>query len=127
MAALEVVDLPVAVRNRLAAQNSSSIDTTGESHQRCTNVEELELHWLVGILEGEGTFLRGAPSRPGTPILRVSMTDRDVVDRVAKLFGRAVVRLRRRRPHHKLPYSTSIKVAPATRVMYGVRALLGEP
>src|SRR6266566_2460518 len=125
MAALEVVDLPVAVRNRLAAQNSSSIDTTGESHQRCTNVEELEFHWLVGILEGEGTFLRGAPSKPGAPILRVSMTDRDVVERVAKLFGRAVVRLRRRKPHHKLPYATTIKGASAVQAMCAVRPFLG--
>jgi len=29
------------------------------------DVEVLRFHWLVGILEGEGTFLRGAPSRPG--------------------------------------------------------------
>jgi hypothetical protein len=80
----------------------------------------------VGILEGEGTFLRGAPSRPGTPILRVSMTDRDVVDHVAKLFERAVVGLRRRKPHHKLPYATTIKGAPATRVMCAVRPFLGK-
>jgi len=80
----------------------------------------------VGILEGEGTFLRGAPSKPGTPILRVSMTDRDVVDRVAKLFERAVVRLRRRKPHHKLPYATTIKGAPAVRVMAAVRPFLGK-
>jgi len=89
-------------------------------------MEELEFHWLVGILEGEGTFLRGAPSKPGTPILRVSMTDRDVVERVAKLFGRAVVRLRRRRPHHKLPYATTIEGAPAVQLMCAVRPFLGK-
>lgn len=89
-------------------------------------MEELEFHWLVGILEGEGTFLRGAPSKPGTPILRVSMTDRDVVEHVATLFGRAVVHLRRRKPHHKLPYATTIRGAPATRVMYAVRPFLGK-
>jgi hypothetical protein len=54
------------------------------------------------------------------------MTDRDVVDRVAKLFGRAEVRLRRRKPHHELPYATTIKGAPATRVMYAVRPFLGR-
>jgi hypothetical protein len=89
-------------------------------------VEWLEFHWLVGVLEGEGTFLRGAPSKPGTPILRVSMTDRDVVERVAKLLGRTVVRLRRRKPHHKLPYATTIKGAPAAQVMYAVRPFLGK-
>lgn len=89
-------------------------------------MEELEFHWLVGVLEGEGTFLRGAPSKPGTPILRVSMTDRDVVEHVAKSFGRAVVRLRRRKPHHKLPYATTIKGAPAAQLMYAVRPFLGK-
>src|SRR5438105_10288676 len=101
------------------------IDTT---RRPCTYVDigEEEFHWLVGILEGEGTFLRGAPSRPGTPILRVSMTDRDVVEHVAKLFGRAVVRLLRRKPHHKLPYATTIKGAPAAQGMCAVRPLLGK-
>lgn len=89
-------------------------------------MEELEFHWLVGILEGEGTFLRGAPSRPRTPIVRVSMTDSDVVDRVAKLFERATVRLRHRKPHHKLPYATTIKGAPAVRLMYALKPFLGK-
>jgi hypothetical protein len=52
------------------------------------------------------------------------MTDRDVVEHVAKLIGRAVVQLRQRKPHHKLPYATTIKGAPATRVMYAVRPFL---
>jgi len=54
------------------------------------------------------------------------MTDRDVVEHVAKLFGRAVVRLRRRKPHHKLPYATTIKGAPAAQVMCAVRPFLGK-
>jgi hypothetical protein len=54
------------------------------------------------------------------------MTDRDVVEHVATLFGRAVVRLRPRKPHHKLPYATTIKGAPAAQVMYAVRPFLGK-
>jgi hypothetical protein len=54
------------------------------------------------------------------------MTDRDVVERVAKLFGRAVVQLRRRKPHHKLPYATTIKGAPAVQVMHALRPFLGK-
>ena len=54
------------------------------------------------------------------------MTDRDVVDRVGNLFERAVIRLRRRRPHHKIPYATTIKGAPAVRIMYLVRPFLGK-
>ena len=98
-------------------------------HDLCPHirvVDQLQFHWLVGILEGEGTFLRGAPSRPGTPIVRVSMTDRDVVEHVAKVLERAVVRLRRRRPHHKIPYATTIKGAPAVTLMNAVRPFLSE-
>jgi len=35
-----------------------------------------------------------------------------------------VVRLRRRKPHHKLPYATTIKGAPAAQLMYAVRPFL---
>jgi hypothetical protein len=54
------------------------------------------------------------------------MTDRDVVEHVARLFGRAVVCLRRRKPHHKVPYATTIKGAPAVQVMSAVRPFLGK-
>ena len=54
------------------------------------------------------------------------MTDRDVIEHVATLFGRAVVRLRRRKPHHKLPYATTIKGAPAVQIMGAVRPFLGK-
>ena len=125
MAALEVVDLPVAVRNRLAALRRVPLTRCRVSSD-IANVEELEFHWLVGVLEGEGTFLRGAPSNPGAPIVRVSMTDHDVVEHVAKLFDRGVVRLRRRKPHHKLPYATTIKGAPAVQLMYAVKPFLSK-
>ena len=35
-----------------------------------------ELHWLAGLLEGEGTFMTGPPSSPGLPVIAVNMTDR---------------------------------------------------
>lgn len=43
--------------------------------------------WLAGLLEGEGTFdlQRGKYAR-----IRVGMTDRDVVGRVASLFGSSI-------------------------------------
>ena len=54
------------------------------------------------------------------------MTDRDVVEHVAKLFGRAVVPLRPRKPHHKVPYATTIKGAPAAQLMCAVKPFLGK-
>jgi hypothetical protein len=46
--------------------------------------------WLTGLLEAEGTFLRPPPSSPRHPVIRCSMTDRDVVERVAAMFGTKV-------------------------------------
>src|SRR5207244_4906431 len=68
-AALEVVDLPVPVRNRIAAptvHSASPIDTElrfSRDHQ----MDEAQFHWLVGILEGEGTFIRASPSSRVAP------------------------------------------------------------
>jgi hypothetical protein len=44
-----------------------------------------DLHWLAGLLEGEGSFLKGPPSAPRHPILALQMTDEDVVARVAAM------------------------------------------
>lgn len=56
----------------------------------------VELSWLAGIVEGEGTF-----SRPGrTGQVRVIMTDHDVVRRLAAVTGLGVIRERPRRQAH---------------------------
>jgi len=80
-------------------------------------VERLDFHWLAGVLEGEGTFLAASPSSPGVPVVRVSMTDRDVIERIGALWGRAVIELPRRRPHHKVPYVTTLKGSSSVRLM----------
>ncbi len=88
-------------------------------------IDPSDFHWLIGLLEGEGTFLTGPPSNPGLPIVRVSMTDRDVVQRVARLLDRAVVALRPRRQHHKTPFAATIKGAPAVDLMLAVHDFMG--
>ena len=49
-----------------------------------------ELHWLAGLLEGEGSFMTGPPSSPGLPVIAVNMTDQDVMARLGRIFGRKV-------------------------------------
>lgn len=88
-------------------------------------VEKRDFHWLVGILEGEGTFLAAAPSTPNAPVVRVAMTDHDVVERVGRLIDRAVVSFAKRAEHHRQPYATTIKGAPAAALMCAVRPWLG--
>jgi len=43
--------------------------------------------WLAGLLEGEGSFMKGSPTAPGKPRVAVTMTDRDVIQRVADVLG----------------------------------------
>lgn len=80
-----------------------------------------DFHWLVGILEGEATFGAAPPSRPGIPFLRVCMTDLDVIERVARLWDRALITLPARQAHYRVPYATVIRGAPAVAVMLAAR------
>ena len=46
--------------------------------------------WLAGLLEGEGHFSwhrDKAEKGPGRPRIQLQMTDKDIVERVAKLFN----------------------------------------
>lgn len=88
-------------------------------------IDERDFHWLIGILEGEGTFLAAPPSAPGLPVVRVSMTDRDIVERVAHLIDRAMLPLRKRQAHHKQAFATTIKGRPAVELMRAIRRHMG--
>lgn len=72
-----------------------------------------DIIWLAGLLEGEGCFgLSGDVAR-----VTVAMTDRDVIDRVALLFGSNV---RVSQPKHIRKDGTLAKVVYTTAV-YGCR------
>lgn len=48
-----------------------------------------DIHWLAGLLEGEGWF---GWSKSRGPSIQLEMTDRDVVERVGILWYRGVYR-----------------------------------
>ena len=50
-------------------------------------IEDEDFFWLAGILEGEGSFMKGPPTKPKNPRITMVSTDEDVLARVAKLFG----------------------------------------
>ena len=56
-------------------------------------------YWLIGLLEGEGSFLAPSPSRPNELRVEIEMNDRDVIQRAAHLLGTSV--LSRTRPRHR--------------------------
>lgn len=85
-----------------------------------------DLHWLAGLLEGEGTFLAPPPSSPGCPAIRLEMCDRDVVARAATLFERAVCAIVRERPGRRPSFATAIKGRPAMDLMFRLAPLLSR-
>lgn len=88
---------------------------------------ELELYWLAGLLEGEGSFVAGPPSSPNCPRVQLPMTDRDVVEHAAHLFDRPVWRSDRGADlGYKPAFLTSIKGAAAVRLMSALRPVMGE-
>lgn len=80
----------------------------------------------MGILEGEGTFGAASPSTPGIPFVRLCMTDRDVVERAAALWQRALFPVDPRQTHYRTPYVTVIKGSSAVRLMALARPEMGR-
>ncbi len=89
-------------------------------------VETAELHWLAGLLEGEGSFLVGPPSAPRYPVLALQMTDQDVVARVAAMFGRKLGRWESRNARERPVFLVRITGAKAVAWMTALHPLMGE-
>lgn len=57
-------------------------------------MNEIDLAWLAGLLEGEGSFFMQRNTQPSGvyryPFITVNMTDRDVIERVAEIFDSTV-------------------------------------
>jgi hypothetical protein len=64
------------------------------------------LAWLAGLVEGEGTFTNSTSSS----VLRVVMTDLDVLERIERITGVGYIRsIASRQPHHKQAYGWQVK------------------
>jgi hypothetical protein len=96
-------------------------------------MDALDLAWLAGLLEGEGSFglkkyKRKRGGERGYPIVKVKMTDRDVVERAAVLFGDSAVLVcppPANYPHHKVQYRTEVTGSRARQMMCELRPMLG--
>jgi hypothetical protein len=89
-------------------------------------IEPSDLHWLAGLLEGEGSFIAGPPSAPRTRAVVLSMVDRDVVERAAQLLDCAVTFLPARRERWSDAYTTRVRGPRAVEWMKRLRPLMGE-
>jgi hypothetical protein len=84
-----------------------------------------ELHWLAGLLEGEGSFMVGPPSSPRMPLIAVHMTDKDVMARLGRIFERKVHVVRPRNPRWRTSYLVRVTGGNAVRWMRLLRPLMG--
>lgn len=50
-------------------------------------MDEVQIAWLAGLLEGEGSFSVGPPSKPTQSRIQLSTTDEDVIARVSTMFN----------------------------------------
>jgi hypothetical protein len=80
-------------------------------------MDDKDLYWLIGLLEGEGSFMKGSPSAPNSVKVSIQMTDEDVIERVAKLFGRKYQKIYSKNALHKDSYAVRITGTKAVDLM----------
>ena len=88
-------------------------------------MNDADFHWLVGILEGEGSFMKSPPSDPNSPRVTVNMTDEDVIARVAAIFKRKYQFVKAREEHHKHSYRVVLTGLRAADFMVQLRPFMG--
>lgn len=90
-------------------------------------MEIVDLAWLAGILEGEGSFLKAPPSDPGRPRISLQMTDEDVVARAAVLLGVKYSSSKdRKRPTWKPTFQLQVKGKRAAGLMRELYPQMGQ-
>jgi type II secretory pathway component PulF len=86
-----------------------------------------DLHWLAGLLEGEGSFMKPAPSLPNLPCIALQMTDEDIVSRACSLMGVGYYRVKHKaKTYYKDCFSTRLRGKRAVDLMEQLRPLMGK-
>jgi hypothetical protein len=86
-----------------------------------------DAQWLAGLLEGEGSFMKGPPSSPNLPIVKVEMCDEDVIRHAARLLSSSVTIIDRHPERgYKRVFRVTVKGSRAVEIMLGLRPLMGE-
>lgn len=101
--------------------SSSAVRASGrdpESREFESLLSPSNFYWIVGLFEGEGTFLKPPPSRPFSLVVAIEMTDEDVISRVATLTGVTYHRyVRANKPNWKPTYSVRLSDSRAFQFM----------
>lgn len=98
------------------------------------DINDNDLYWLAGILEGEGSFMMSRNWVGGKlylyPKVVVTMTDEDVIERAAHLFGTSVYKVpvskSKGRENYKQQYRAQISGVRAAEVMVVLLSIMGN-
>src|SRR5688572_1418342 len=89
-----------------------------------------DVAWLAGLLEGEGSFYLNKNHVNGMvyryPVIVVNMTDRDVIERVASLFGTGVYDLPSYQEGRQPAFRTQITGKRAAALMVDLFPYMGR-
>lgn len=86
-----------------------------------------EKYWLAGILEGEGSFMEGPPSDPNRPRISIQMCDRDIIERVAELFGIEYIHeCEGRKENWSTTYQIQVRGESAIELMRLLKPIMGK-
>lgn len=91
-------------------------------------MHHIDLCWLAGFLEGEGSFLKGTPSQPNMPAIAVVSTDLDVITRAATLLNNSSVfkaSSNKAKAHWKQAYRVQLRGRNAVLLMQKLYPLMG--
>jgi hypothetical protein len=71
---------------------------------------DIEAAWLAGLLEGEGYFqiTKPRPHHPTQVVIRLAMTDKDVVEKAARLLNNIPVNEKAKTTERKTIYAISL-------------------
>ena len=84
-----------------------------------------DLYWLAGLLEGEGSFTKPPPSKKNKIAIHLEMTDRDIVEKAARIMS-ASVYCPKRREKYKQSYRFNLSHAKAFYWMTLLFPLMGS-
>ncbi|HEX8652422.1 MAG TPA: hypothetical protein VF708_16525 [Pyrinomonadaceae bacterium] len=84
-------------------------------------MNDSDFYWLCGLLEGEGSFMKGPPSRPQYPVVSMCSTDEDVMQRLSALFGVVYCKVKKRQEHWRQSFIIRIHARKAVELMLKMR------
>jgi|SRR6185369_2741093 len=79
-----------------------------------------EIAWVAGIIEGEGCIRFN-----GTPKITIKMCDKDIIERLAKIFGKPVYSHLSNNKIYSSQYAVYVTSVSAVEWMFTVYSFLG--